>query len=172
MARILIVLFCAFLFACAAPSAFRQGIYAYESGNIQEAIKQFSIVIKEYPKNAYIYYMRGNAHRNLGDYQKAIADYTRAIKLDPNYADAYYNRAGAYNHLGYANKAIADYGQTIKIDPNYIGAYNNRGLIYFNLTDYEKATQDAKKTCELGRCNALEYLKENNLTRYLAPNKY
>ncbi|MDR1910894.1 MAG: tetratricopeptide repeat protein [Helicobacteraceae bacterium] len=75
------------VFALAGNVAVDRGIAAYESGNFQEAIRQFSIAIRENPKNALSYIGRGIAYDDLGDTNKAIADFNQA-KLDPNYANA------------------------------------------------------------------------------------
>jgi tetratricopeptide (TPR) repeat protein len=51
-----------------------------------------SAAIRLAPRNAYLYYNRGNVYVRRKDYQQAIADYTQAIALDPRLAEAYYNR--------------------------------------------------------------------------------
>ncbi|MDR2033066.1 MAG: tetratricopeptide repeat protein, partial [Helicobacteraceae bacterium] len=88
-----------------------------------------------------------------------------AIKEDPNNAVSYYSRGLTYDNLGDYRKAIADFTQAIKIDPNDIMAYNNRAGAYALQENYKKATQDAKKACELGDCQGLQYLGEKKLIR-------
>lgn len=52
----------------------------------------FDDAIRLSPKNAYLYYDRGNFHADHKEYSQAIDDYTRAIQLDPRLAEAWYNR--------------------------------------------------------------------------------
>ena len=60
------------------------------------------------PKNAYLYYNRGNLYALRNDYQRAIDDYTSAIMLDQNFAEAYYNRGLARIHAKLTAEGIAD----------------------------------------------------------------
>ena len=60
------------------------------------------------PKNAYLYYNRGNLYALRNDYQRAIDDYTSAILLDQNFAEAYYNRGLARIHAKLTADGIAD----------------------------------------------------------------
>lgn len=68
------------------------------------AIADLDKAIKMCPRNAYLYYDRGNLHAANKDYMRAIADYTEALKLDPRLAEAYYNRGLVYV---YSNKQEA-----------------------------------------------------------------
>ncbi|GHU33246.1 hypothetical protein AGMMS50256_24810 [Betaproteobacteria bacterium] len=44
------------------------------------------------------------------------------------------------------------------IDPNLALAYGSRGYSYAVLGDSKKAMQDARKACELGSCDLLQYM--------------
>ncbi|MDR0665187.1 MAG: tetratricopeptide repeat protein [Helicobacteraceae bacterium] len=151
--------------ASAAEEAFNQGVSAYNHGAFEEAIKHYDQAIKIDPNYAIAYDNRGNARANLGDISRAIADHAQAIKIDPNLASAYDNRGNAYANLGDLSRAIADHNQAIKIDPNYADAYNNRGVAYVNLGDLKSATKDARKACELGACQLLQIMEQNQLIR-------
>lgn len=60
------------------------------------------------PKNAYLYYNRGNLYAGQGDYNKATADYTKAISLDSRLAEAYYNRGLAKIFSNNTDSGIKD----------------------------------------------------------------
>ena len=60
-----------------------------QSANV---LGDLSDAIQLAPKNAYLYYNRGNLYALRNDYQRAIDDYTRAVALEQNFAEAYYNR--------------------------------------------------------------------------------
>ncbi|MDR2152080.1 MAG: tetratricopeptide repeat protein [Helicobacteraceae bacterium] len=92
----------------AAEEAFNRGLAAYNRGDLQEAVKQYTQAIKIDPKYADAYYNRGLAYANLGDTSKAIADWTQAIKIDPSFALAYNNRAAAFGVLGDLKNATKD----------------------------------------------------------------
>ena len=60
------------------------------------------------PKNAYLYYNRGNLYALRQDYQRAIDDYNRAIALEQDIAEIYYNRGLARIHSKQVAEGIAD----------------------------------------------------------------
>jgi Flp pilus assembly protein TadD len=138
-----------------------KGIAAFENGNLQEAVKQFSIAIKENPKRDAAYVLRGLAYGSLGDYSKAIADFTQAIKLDPNDAGAYRMRGFIYLKFEDNAKALSDFSRAIRINPNDAVSYSMRAVI-FNLSgDFQSAMQDARKACDLGDCEGLLLIQKN-----------
>ena len=92
-----------------------------------EAIADYTGVIRLDPKNADAYAGRGYAHAMKGDQGKAIADYNEAIRLNPKFADAYYDRGSAYVEKRGAGKALADYTEAIRLDAKNANAYAGRG---------------------------------------------
>ena len=60
------------------------------------------------PKNAYLYYNRGNLYALRRDYQRAIDDFTRAIALEQDFAEAYYNRGLARIYAKKISEGIDD----------------------------------------------------------------
>ena len=60
------------------------------------------------PKNAYLYYNRGNFYAGQKNYTHAIDDYTRALQIDSRLAEAYYNRGLAYYYSGNLHMAQQD----------------------------------------------------------------
>ena len=70
-------------------------------GDLSEAIQQS-------PKNAYLYYNRGNLYAQRNDYQHAIDDYTRALKLEERLAEAWFNRGLAKIYVKRVNEGIED----------------------------------------------------------------
>ena len=70
-------------------------------GDLSDAI-QFA------PKNAYLYYNRGNLYALRNDYQRAIDDYSRAITLETYLAEAYYNRGLVRIKAGQTAEGVAD----------------------------------------------------------------
>lgn len=67
-----------------------------------------SDAIRLAPKNAYLYYNRGNLYAIRNDYQRAIDDYSRAIELDSHLAEAWYNRGLARIHAKNTSEGIED----------------------------------------------------------------
>ncbi|MDR2152295.1 MAG: tetratricopeptide repeat protein, partial [Helicobacteraceae bacterium] len=85
------------------------------------------------------------------------------VAFGANSAKEAFERGSAAGNQGNFQEAIKHYTQAIRIDPNYANAYNNRAAAYTVLSDLKSAAKDAKKACELGDCNGLQYLEANNL---------
>ena len=71
----------------------------------------FAVALQKAPKNAYIYYNRGNLFASQKNFTRAIDDYTRAIKLDSRLAQAYYNRGLAHYYAGQEKEALRDFSR-------------------------------------------------------------
>lgn len=70
------------------------------------------------PKDAVVFYNRGNAKRDLGNSEGAIQDYDRAIELKPDFAFALYNRGIAKKKLGDLRVANLDLLEYRKLKNN------------------------------------------------------
>jgi len=76
-----------------------------QSANV---LGDLSDAIQLSPRNAYLYYNRGNLYALRQDYQRAIDDYTHAIALEEHLAEAYYNRGLVRIKAGKKADGIAD----------------------------------------------------------------
>ena len=71
-------------------------------------LMDLTAALRQAPRNAYLYYNRGNVYVQRKDYARAIDDYTQAIAIDPRLAEAYYNRGLAFIDSGKAAEGITD----------------------------------------------------------------
>ncbi len=78
------------------------------SMKVAQAEGDFAEALKLSPRNAYLYFNRGNLFATEKNYDRAIADYTRALQLDPRLAEAYYNRGVVYAQSGKPREAQQD----------------------------------------------------------------
>lgn len=82
---------------------------AYGSANYSKVIEMTTSAIKESPKFAAAYSLRGKASKDMGDIDNAVKDLNRAIELDASLGEAYYVRAQANEINGEMKKAKEDY---------------------------------------------------------------
>lgn len=82
---------------------------AYGSANYSKVIELTTSAIKESPKMAAAFALRGKASKDMGDVDSALKDLNRAIELDPSIGEAYYVRAQANEINGEMKKAKEDY---------------------------------------------------------------
>ena len=138
---------------------------AYNKGDFQQAIRDYTQAIALNPNNAGLYGLRGLAYYDVKDYSSAIRDFNQAIALNPNDAYAYGNRGVIYSKLKDYSSAIRDLTQSIALGRNDANVYYNRAASFADKKDYRSATRDARKACSLGDCRALEFLGNNGWLR-------
>jgi len=64
---------------------FQNGREAYNRGDYDKAIAEYTQAIRALSNFAILYFYRGNAYVDKGDDDNAIVDYSEAIRLNPNY---------------------------------------------------------------------------------------
>lgn len=104
----------------------------------------FAMAIQLAPRNAYIYYNRGNLYAKEKNYSRAIDDYTSAVKLDPRLAQAYYNRGIARYYAGQIIEAQQDLSRA-----GELGLYDAYALS--KKIGEQKAAEEAKKAKNKGK---------------------
>ena len=80
----------------------------FDIHDYDRAIEHFTVAIHLLPRNARIYYERGNAYRLRGDLHRALEDYDSAVHFDPALRDAFYERAHIRKQYANFRGAIAD----------------------------------------------------------------
>ena len=85
------------------------------SGQYEESIPQFDVVIRLVPDFAEAYHGRGLAYYNEDQTDKALADFDKAIELKPDYADAYRNRGVLYMNRGRLTLGVPDLRRALEL---------------------------------------------------------
>ncbi|MBI5590240.1 MAG: tetratricopeptide repeat protein [Deltaproteobacteria bacterium] len=133
-----------------AIQSFASGNIHAQSGNYEDAIKDFTQAITINPGFADAYYNRGRVLGRLGKHEQAISDFTKTISLTPENATAYADRGTAYGILGQHEQAIDDFTQAINLNPDFAGAYYNRAIGYFAEKKCSEAREDVQKAQNMG----------------------
>ena len=117
--------------------------YAYmEKGQVDNAIEQFTIAIRQEPLNANLYYALGQAYNKLDNFDEEIAAYKQAVALNPKMTGALLNLGNAYQEKNMYDAAIREYKKALVAEPNNARLYYNLGVAYSRL---EKHTDAAKE---------------------------
>jgi tetratricopeptide (TPR) repeat protein len=124
-------------------------IAAYNSGDLDTAIADYTKATQLKPNLAGAYNRRGLAYFAKGLRDQAIADYTKTIELKPDYAEAYFSRGNAYRGKKLDDQAIADYPKPIGLKPDYAYAYYHPGLEYEKLGQRDNAIADYRQALSL-----------------------
>jgi tetratricopeptide (TPR) repeat protein len=137
-----------------ASDFFKSGVEKIQSGDLEQALVEFTQAIRLNSQLAGAYSNRCLIYIQLADYPKAAEDCTKALQLNPDSkviaaerrehwrASAYLNRGLAYYRQARYLEAIADYNQMIQLKPFDYRAYYNRGLALAQQQDYQKAIAD------------------------------
>jgi tetratricopeptide (TPR) repeat protein len=104
-----------------------------------QAVADYTQVLRLDPKYAWAYYSRGNAYFALKAYDRAVADYSEALRLDPEKAKASYLQLSS--SFGPTATAV--------LTPKVAWAHYNRALAYENLGDTARARQDREAAVRL-----------------------
>jgi tetratricopeptide (TPR) repeat protein len=138
------------------------GIGMLTLGQYNEAIEDFTNVIRLNPSYAYAYNSRGIARAKSDDPDGAIEDFEKIMAIDPDYVDAYNNRGFVLRQLNKLTEAIEDFTTAIRLSPNYIRAYNNRGEARQAANELHGAIEDFTEAIRLNPNDADGYIKRAN----------
>lgn len=141
-----------------------QGLEKSKKGDTKGAILDFNKAIGLDPKQAKIYYYRGEVKFDNQDYQEAIVDFSKTIELEPTNSLAYYKRGKAIFFLikdnedfkdakDAINDAISDLDKSLELDPENGAVYFIRGYAKIVLRQVDDGCLDFSKAKELGYKN-------------------
>jgi tetratricopeptide (TPR) repeat protein len=132
-------------------------VFYQNRGKLYVDLKQYENAIADFTKvircschpGDYLY-CRGIVHDDKGDYGKAIADYTESIKSEQPFgcyhAESFYNRGLIYDKMEEYEKAVSDYTAAIwlvpKGSPVAVSALRNRSLVYKTIGQPDKTEAD------------------------------
>jgi tetratricopeptide (TPR) repeat protein len=97
--------------------AYQLGEIRRELGDLDGAMSQFELAIKQDSKIAQGYLGRGLIHLQRREMEDAIADISKAITLDARLPHAFANRGIAYSMIGSNELAEKDFAAAAALDP-------------------------------------------------------
>ncbi|GAB4482021.1 MAG: hypothetical protein OHK0057_37350 [Thermoflexibacter sp.] len=163
-----------------AQEYFEKAYEAAEKGDLDNAVANYSEVLRLSPYYVDAYYNRGWCFIELGKYQEAVRDFSKIIEIDKAHKNAHLSRGFARYNLGDYEKAIEDYLAELKLQPNNKLCFNNIGVAKEKLNQFEEAMIyydkaleiDASYTTALENKNALQSLLDSlSRQQQLANNK-
>lgn len=126
-----------------------RGLASMRNGRLDDAIADFSEVIRQDPWKAEAYLQRGRVRRYKGDYDGTIADGGKLVELMPGSYLGYLERAHAYLAIGELDRAIADYDVALRLAPDVAESLLGRGRAYFFKGDMAKAQADLQSCAKV-----------------------
>lgn len=117
-----------------------------------EALKYYTLALKKYPTNSYLYNNIGVIYHLLNQYKKAYYCYIMSISFSKNNNNYYYiNCSSSHCNLGCIlyefdkeQESIEEIEISVKNDQTTIKSYYNLAVIYFNKKNYSETIRYCK----------------------------
>ncbi|TRY89680.1 hypothetical protein DNTS_010125, partial [Danionella cerebrum] len=152
------------------------GIHGFQNCNWTESLEDFSLILKQEPKNHKARTYRGRIFSKLGHFEKAVEDFTLAVHLNPNDWLAFYHRGCLLREI-MPQRALRDLSTSVLINDSAENqsAFLHRGLVYVTLHRWQQAMADFEAVIKLDRGKFLYEMNQCDLTalsiRYAAEMK-
>jgi len=112
------------------PSArLDQAIGAHRSGNLLEAERGYTTILKGSKTHPVALHMLGLLHAQRGNFADAEPLLKKAARVDASNPDVLFNYANVLRALDKTDDALAWLAKVIALSPNFADAYLNRGAI-------------------------------------------
>lgn|GEM_PF-999591 len=134
----------------------------YQQNRYEEAIAVFNGALAYYPEHAETFYYRGRTYAALEQWSFAVADLKKAIAYDQHNFRYYDCLDWLLSQTGDWATMIDYCDRLISIEPNNARAYLERAKALYHKGDLDAAKKDAEKSCEMGRREACNILKNLN----------
>jgi len=123
----------------------------------ENAIKDFTDVIKQVPDNYNTYILRASAYKALEQFTNALSDYSMAILIESN-ADNYFNRGVFLMDIKYYQDANADLTKSLRLNKNNAFAHFYRGASNLFIGKFNAATSDFSEAIKFDTLDFDAYL--------------
>ena len=100
-----------------AQARFQEACDLRERGVLDQSEATLTKLIKDQPKMAAAYLLRGVIRNNKSQYAHAISDFDTCIALQPTFTTPYYLRGDSYFELGDKQKAIDSWRSCLAVKP-------------------------------------------------------
>lgn len=137
------------------------GLYE-ETGEYENAIKEYDSLEEDYGKDEYIYAHRADCYDKLGLTDIALSEIEKAIELEADYSNIC-SKGGILRTAGRYAEAIEVFDQAIEVDPLYAFAYYAKGWCHELSGDDDKAMECYDLGIDLDKEYAYIYLMRGQI---------
>lgn len=114
---------------------------ALKSGNGNEAITLAGRAVELEPKNASVYFFRGQLFERLQKHKEAIKDYDETLKLKPDLAAAYQLRGSEHFKAGHIIESLADFDRFLELMPAEKPSHWQRGISLYYAGKFDEGAK-------------------------------
>ena len=135
---------------------FALGMAKVKENEHLEAIRIFTEVLENDPRDANALSHRGIAYLNIDKLDLSLADMNAAVAYDPEYSFRYQSRGYLKAHMKDYEGALADYEKAVELDPNDAIAINNLALAQEQMGWAKEAKENFDKSDRLSGMKTAE----------------
>lgn len=125
------------------------GVFAYESGDYDDAEKNLKKAIELNPDNPFYNHYLGKTYLNMERYDEAIKHLTHAWSVNPDITGLKYDLAFGYSKMESYSKAADLFEQLVQEDPSNVLAYYHGGISLYKKKQYGRALDYFLKASEM-----------------------
>ncbi len=144
----------------------KRGEHHYGADRLDQALADFTEVLRREPGHAYAMSSRGWVSYKKGDEATSLAAFDAAIKADPTMLYAYRGRAMVHLDSGEPELAITDLTHAITNateQEELAEFYNQRGVAYSRMSDTERALSDFERAIDSNAEHAWAHGNRGNM---------
>lgn len=148
----------------------KMGCLLLSRGMDKEAMKEFEVILKNYPNSALAYEGKGMVFLATGKLDKSKESFRQTISLNSNLWQAHTFLGIIYDRQGQFEDAINEYQKAIAINPNTGTLFHVLGMSYYLRGKYGKSIEALRKALRIEPANRKYYnhlgLALSKLRRY------
>jgi len=132
-------------------------MFAYNCGDLDEAIKEFSLGLKSYqhgPTRASLLYLLGSICEGRKLWDEAISYYRKAMETASNYAWLEVKIGNIYREKGEFERAKESYRRALELNDKWASPHLELGYLYIQTGDIESAMEEHRQAVSLRPQNA------------------
>jgi len=132
----------------------QSAVRAHQAGNLAEAARLYSEVLRANPRHFPAMYAMGFLHYQIGRFEEASRIIGDALRINPRSPEAFFTRGCALQRLNRAAEALVCFDSALALKPDLIEAQNNRGMALMALNRDEQALESIELALALDPSNA------------------
>ncbi|EJD38367.1 mitochondrial outer membrane translocase receptor TOM70, partial [Auricularia subglabra TFB-10046 SS5] len=118
-------------------------------GDVAGTMAQYEAALAANPKDADVYYQRGQVYFIMGDFNKAAENYHESIKLDDSFVFSHIQLAVAHYKLGNVGPSMAEFRRTMRNFPKMSEPFNYYGELLLDQGKFDEAVKKFDEAIEL-----------------------
>jgi Flp pilus assembly protein TadD len=142
---------------------FQSAVELEHTGNVDSAIAEYRLAIKDAPDQADAHYNLGRLlEMQKGDHDGAIAEYRLALRIHPDDPDLHNNLGLSLKNNGDFDGAAREYREALRLRPGNPDAHINMGNLFYLQKNPTAAAAEYRAAIQVDPSNAVAHMSLGN----------